>query len=283
MDEHKRNGRTDSDNRAATQSADGPPREGALSAAAIAARRGREWSLRVVRASDVTPHMRRVQLTGDALDEFTPRPGQELVLHLRQGEGEPARRHYTIRRFDPMTKLIDVDFVLHGHATPGVSWARAARPGDQVLVNGPRGRIAIAPDADWHLFTGDETALPAIFALAEALPASARAFIFLEIGGNDDKQNLEAKARVALEWLPRGSTPPGPNSIVADAVAAFQFPAGKGHAYILGETSNVRAQRHALLARGMTREQIYAEGYWRPGRIGGHDHIRDDEDGATTR
>lgn len=283
MDERNTNGRAENDNLATVESAGGPPREGALSAAALAARRGREWSLRVVGTSEVTPHMRRVQLTGDVLDEFTPRPGQELVLHLRQGEGEPARRHYTIRRFNPIAKLIDVDFVLHGHKTPGVSWALEAKPGDQLVVNGPRGRIAIAPEADWHLFTGDETALPAIFALAEALPATAKAFIFLEIGGADDKQKLNAKAKVALEWLPRRSTPPGPSAIVADAVAAFQLPPGKGYAYILGETSNVRAQRHALLARGMIREQIYAEGYWRPGRIGGHDHIRDDEEALNKR
>jgi hypothetical protein len=27
------------------------------------------------------------------------------------------------------------------------------------------------------------------------------------------------------------------------------------------------------LDRGMSRDQIYAEGYWRPGRVGGHDHV----------
>ncbi len=26
---------------------------------------------------------------------------------------------------------------------------------------------------------------------------------------------------------------------------------------------------------GLTREQISSEGYWRPGRIGGHDHVND--------
>jgi NADPH-dependent ferric siderophore reductase len=282
MDELNANARAGSDGLAARQSGGEPPRGGPLDAATLAARRGREWSLRVVGARDVTPHMRRVQLTGNALDEFIPRPAQELVLHLRQGEGEPARRHYTIRRFDPVTRLIDIDFVLHDHDTPGVRWAKEAKPGDALVVNGPRGRIAIAPDAAWHLLTGDETALPAIFALAEALPAGAKAFIFLEIGGADDKQKLTTNATVALQWLPRGSAP-GPSTITADAVAAFPLPPGKGHAYLLGETSNVRAQRHALLARGMVREQIYAEGYWRPGRIGGHDHIRDPEDESAKR
>ena len=252
--------------------------------AMLLARRGREWSLRVVGASTVTPLMRRVQLTGEALDEFNPRPGQELVLHLPQASSEPARRHYTIRRFDRAAKLIDIDFVLHDHPTPGVRWAKEARPGDRLLANGPRGRIAIAPEAAWHLFTGDETALPAIFALATSLPATATAHILLEIEGEAEKQPLEAAAKVSLTWLLRKGAPAGPSSIVLDALAAFALPPGKGFAFLLGETSNVRAQRHALLARGMTREQIYAEGYWRPGRIGGHDHIRDgDEEGAQRR
>lgn len=244
----------------------------------MAARRGREWTLRVVSARDITPNMRRIQLTGDALDEFNPRPGQELVLNIAQNDGEAMRRHYTIRRYDPTSKLIDVDFVLHGHRTPGVGWSLEARPGDKLIVNGPRGRMAIATDADWHLFTGDETALPAIFAMAEALPAGAKAYIFLEIAGDEDKQPLKAAAQVALNWLPRRGAAPGPSTLMADAIAAFSLPPGKGFAYILGETSNVRAQRHALIERGMTREQIYAEGYWRPGRIGGHDHIRDGDE-----
>ncbi len=277
MDEFNTNARAGSDSLAVPQADREPPRGGPMDAAALAARRGREWLLRVVGAHDVTPHMRRVQLTGDGLDEFTPRPAQELVLHLPQRGGEAARRHYTIRRFDPIVRLIDIDFVLHDHDTPGVRWAKAAKPGDSLVANGPRGRIAIAPDAAWHLLTGDETALPAILALAEALPAGAKAFIFLEIGRPDDKQKLTTSATVTLEWLLRGGAP-GPSTITADAVAAFPLPPGKGHAYLLGETSNVRAQRHALIARGMAREQIYAEGYWRPGRIGGHDHIRDPED-----
>ena len=42
---------------------------------------------------------------------------------------------------------------------------------------------------------------------------------------------------------------------------------------MLGETSTIRRQRHDLIARGMGKEQIFGEGYWRPGRVGGHDHL----------
>jgi NADPH-dependent ferric siderophore reductase len=56
-------------------------------------------------------------------------------------------------------------------------------------------------------------------------------------------------------------------------LAAYPFPAGHGHAYVLGETSTIRRQRHDLLACGLSKDQIFGEGYWRPGRLGGHDHL----------
>lgn len=246
-----------------------------LSEAELERRRGRPWSLRVVATENIGPHLRRVRLTGDNLDEFAPRPGQEIVLQLPQPNDEVARRHYTIRRYDPASRMIDVDFVLHGASAPGVRWALEAQLGQMIDIRGPRGRIAINPAADWHLFTGEETAIPAIFGMVEAMPANAPAFVFVEIGGEDDKLALDAKAKVNLTWLSRNGAKPGPSRILLDAVERFALPPGTGHAIIIGETSNVRAQRHHLLAHGMTRQQIYSEGYWRPGRVGGHDHVED--------
>jgi NADPH-dependent ferric siderophore reductase len=34
--------------------------------------------------------------------------------------------------------------------------------------------------------------------------------------------------------------------------------------------------RRELIARGFPKQQISAEGYWRPGRVGGHDHVDDE-------
>jgi NADPH-dependent ferric siderophore reductase len=246
-----------------------------LSEAEIERRRGRPWTLRVIGASDTAPQMRRVQLTADELDGFAPKPAQEIVLQIPQKDGEPARRHYTIRRYDAATKIIDVDFVLHDHPTPGVSWCLSAKPGDTIDIRGPRGRIGLDPAADWHLFVGDETCIPAIFALAEALPTGARAFALIEIGNDAGKLPLTTSADLHLGWLMRKAAEPGPSDLLLDAVKNFTFPSGKGHAVVIGETSNVRNQRHALLERGLDRSQIYAEGYWRPGRIGGHDHVND--------
>ena len=250
------------------------PERPALSEAELERRRGRPWTLRVVKAFGVTPHMRRVQLTGDDLDEFRPKPGQEIVLQLKQ-DGETARRHYTIRRFDPTAKIIDVDFVLHGHRTPGATWALEAKPGDVVDIRGPRGRMALDPSVDWYLFLGDETALAAIFNLIEALPPNAAAFAFIEIGADEDRQSVATGTRLSLSFCSRKGSAPGPNDILAQALAGFAFPPGKGQAFTLAETSNVRRLRHTLMERGLDRSQIYSEGYWRPDRIGGHDHVNE--------
>jgi NADPH-dependent ferric siderophore reductase len=248
-----------------------------LSEAELERRRGKPWTLKVVKAFDLNAHMRRVQLsvTGDAAGEFQPKPGQEIVFQIPQSGGDPARRHYTIRRYEAASRLMDVDFVLHGHRTPGVGWSLEAKPGDLIDIRGPRGRIGLNPAADWHLFLGDETCIPAILALIEALPKGARAFAFIEVGSDADKQEVATQADLKLQWLLRNGAAPGPNDLIFDAVAGFTLPPGKGHAIVIGETSNVRKQRHALLERGLDRSQIYAEGYWRPDRIGGHDHVND--------
>jgi NADPH-dependent ferric siderophore reductase len=77
---------------------------------------------------------------------------------------------------------------------------------------------------------------------------------------------LDPSAKTAINWVTRNS------SALFDAVENFPLPKGEGFAYVIGETAKVRAIRHRLLERGIARNRIAAEGYWRPGRIGGHDH-----------
>jgi NADPH-dependent ferric siderophore reductase len=230
--------------------------------------------LTVAGAEPVTPRMRRVSLTGEALADFEPRPGQDMVLMLPDGPEGLGRRHYSIRRFDPAGRRLDIDVVLHSEASPGARWALHATPGQEVLTFGPRGRNVIHPGADWRLFVGDESTIPPVFAMLESLPAGARARAFLEVQSDEDRQALRTEADVELVWLSRGGAAAQASSpALIGAVEGFELPPGVGHAYLLGETSTIRRQRHDLIARGLPKEQIFGEGYWRPGRIGGHDHL----------
>lgn len=230
------------------------------------------WTLTVKEAFDLTPKMRRLVFSVANFESFEYRPGQDVVFLLNDPEGGHGRRHYTIRQIDRTAGTIAVDFVMHGNSV-GPNFARSAKPGDTVEVKGPRGRIVLNPDAEWHLLTGDETCIPGILHILENLPAKARAYAFIEVEDESWQQEIETKGDVSIEWIVRGKA--RPSSVMIDRLAAFPLPGGRGQALIIGETSNVRAQRHDLIERGLLREQIASEGYWRPGRNGGHDHVDD--------
>ncbi|MEI9888447.1 MAG: siderophore-interacting protein [Rhizomicrobium sp.] len=145
----------------------------------------------------------RVVFEGTDLDELAWKRGQDLVLELPVA-GAVARRHYTIRSLDPKAKTLAIDFVLHDGPSAAGDWLRAVRPGDAIVAAGPRGHTYLH-EADWHLFVGDETCIPAIFAMLEGLPRGEKAFAFLEIA--DDAERQPAPGDATVTWLPRNGAP----------------------------------------------------------------------------
>jgi NADPH-dependent ferric siderophore reductase len=237
------------------------------SLAATLARKGRRvWDLTVTDVTALAPRLVRLIFTAPDLHELMWKRGQDLVLELPQGDGSVARRHYTIR--DHKGDGIAIDFVRHGGGA-AQAWLDTAAPGTRLLASGPRGHTHLR-EADWHLFAGDETAMPGIFAMLEGLPDGAKAFAFLEAMDEDDV--LFPACGIDPQWVFRRA-PPAPNGLLREALSRFAFPYGLGQAYLIGETSAVRAIRHDLIARGWPKERIVSEGYWRPGRVGGHDHV----------
>jgi NADPH-dependent ferric siderophore reductase len=219
------------------------------------------WQLIVASVRDVTPHLRRIQLSSP----FEYLPGQDLALAFGRDDGSIVRRRYTIRRFDRDRRLLDLDFVMHGDG-PGVRWAQAARPGIPIEAIGPRGKITLASGAEWHLFAGDATAAPGTFAMMEALAAGAPARAYLAVDGPEERQAFAADTNKTVSWRYEGEMPSAATSeLVAALSAAGASPAG-GHAYLAGEVALVSALKAALLAQGWTADQLSAKAYWNRGR-----------------
>jgi NADPH-dependent ferric siderophore reductase len=143
---------------------------------------------------------------------------------------------------------------------------RSASPGDTIEGIGPRGKITTVPEADWHLFIGDESALPAIVAMTESLPGDANATLVIEVPVPDDEQELLAPARTRLTWLHRLGGPAGDPALLSAEAAEIELDAGDGHAYLFGEASVVLALREILAARGLAEGQVSAKAYWGRGR-----------------
>jgi NADPH-dependent ferric siderophore reductase len=227
----------------------------------------RKLSFEVAASTQLTPHMQRIELAARQLDGFSYRPGQDVMLLVAADGRRPVRRRYTIRYFDRARQVLTVDVVLHGDG-PGERWVRAARPGDRIEGIGPRGKVFPSPAADWHLFMGDEAALPAILAMTESLPGDADATLVLEVPEADDEQDVSAAARTRTSWVHRLGRPAGDpaSSLLVAEAADVELPPGNGHAYLLGEASVVLALRERLTARGLPPDQMSPKAYWGRGR-----------------
>ena len=178
----------------------------------------------------------------------------------------PVTRTYTVRSFDADARELALDFVVHGDEGLAGPWAAAAKPGDRLVCSGPGGAYSPVQDAEWYLFAGDESALPAIAAAIEALPAEARGIAFLEVGSADDVLHLAAPAGVEVRWLSREGFPAGETLILAEAVAGAEWLPGIPHVFAHGERGAMKELRAVFKERGVPREKLSLSGYWAHGR-----------------
>lgn len=193
----------------------------------------------VAKVIDVTPHMRRIRLTGEALVRYTSSRNLHCKLLIPpeehepqwpsldrngrfvwpEGAGRPAIRKYTIRSVNPDEGWLDIDFVLHDDAGPGSRWAASATIGDVIGLVGPGGQsVALAKH---YLLAGDETALPAIARLLETLPAGVKGIALIEVANKEEEQPIANRTGIEVRWLHRDGASAGTTTILQDAVAAI--------------------------------------------------------------
>jgi NADPH-dependent ferric siderophore reductase len=213
-----------------------------------------------------------------------PRPGQDLTgrQHTVPEARRPWTRPFTLRAHDAELHTVDVDFVLHGvdgtgggaggdgaggdgAGGPAAGWAARARPGQVLAMSGPSPESARPFPLDGGrplLLACDESALPALGTLVEALPADARAHAWIEVAGPEEHQPLLGFGDLTAHWVHRGDAPHGTRLVAALHSAAL--PPDPGPAWLAGEAATVRAlRRHLVEDRGLPRSAVHSTGYWR--------------------
>ncbi len=250
--------------------------------------------LDVLHVEDVTPGMRRVVVGGPSMDRHV-RDGVELpplctsgfdddvkVLPVDPTTGAlpfpvprnrddgtvdwpagsfPYGRTYTVRRFDETARELTLDFAAHDGGL-AATWSRTVRPGDTVLVAGPKHSASLPADADWMLLAGDDTALPAIAHCLETLPAHLPATVVVEVAEPSHRQSLHSAADVDITWLYRSDH--HGNSRLADAVRAARWRPGRPYLWIAGEAQTIKPlRRWAKQDKQIDRKFVEITGYWR--------------------
>jgi NADPH-dependent ferric siderophore reductase len=181
----------------------------------------------------------------------------------------PSIRTYTPRRVDAAANTLDVELVLHGPG-PASAWAERAAVGDRLAVAGPGGRLALEIDEGPWVIAGDESAIPAIGTLLDALPSGADAEVYVEVKDEDDEVDLGGPPAARITWLHRGTAVPG--APLHDAVVAATVSAAT-KVWVACEARTVRRIRRALLeAERVDVGSLVTRGYWQAGDENHPDH-----------
>lgn len=199
--------------------------------------------------------------------DLTPPYDLDALREELPAEQLPSTRTYTIRRIDKAAGEVWIEFVTHGDQGIAGPWAERAKPGDPVVLRGIGGGYAPDPTADWHLLAGDESAIPAIAAALEAMPADARGVAFIEVAGVADTLDLAAPDGIEVTWLFRDGAEAGTSTVLVDAVRAAEWLPGRVQAFVHGERSAMKSLRPYFTdERGVDRSQLSLSPYWAFGR-----------------
>ncbi|MFT4235142.1 MAG: siderophore-interacting protein [Microbacterium sp.] len=289
------------------------------------------FRVRVTQITDLTPSFRRFTFGGDALARYGdpgfderikvvfPTPtvslermpvGDDWYTQWRalDADARPPFRTYTTRYVRNDHCEVDVDMVVHEVSGPASRWIRDARVGDEVILSAPEVTdeppfygIDFVPPAsvEQHLLVGDETASPAIAAILEQLPPSARGVAVVElpfgaddaylpshpgfevhVSGREDGERSAWLDRTVREVLP-ALCPAGRGSEVeevdVDEALLWESPRSKKggaalkhaplYAWLAGEAGAIKAlRRHLVTEHGVDRRAVAFMGYWRLGR-----------------
>ena len=239
----------------------------------------------VVSTRQLGSHLVRVVLGGPGLDGFTttgnadeyvncyflppdapyaPPFEDEAVRDLPRPQ-RPRPRRITARSWDDARRELSLDIAAHGDVGHAGRWATRARPGDRLQLRGPAGGYHPHPDAASYLLVGDESALPAIAACAEAVPAGRPVTAVVEVEDAAGQVALHSPGVLDVRWVHRAGRV-DTQELLADAVRGLTPPAGPVSAFVHGEAGATRAVRRVLLGRGIVDEAMLScSPYWRRG------------------
>ncbi|MCW2813995.1 MAG: siderophore interacting protein [Nocardioides sp.] len=240
----------------------------------------------VVSTERLTPQLIRVVLGGPGLDGiglpegadayvnafFVPEgapydvPFEDDVVRDLPREQRPYPRRYTVRRWDAEQRQLTLDFVVHGDVGRAGRWAQHAQPGDRLQFRGPAGGWTPDPDADSYLLVGDESALPAVGACLEAVPAGRPVVAVLEVEDAAGELDLASPGDLTVHWVHRAGAAGPLEDLLPVAVAALNPLPGVVSAFAHGEAAATRAVRRHLLEQGLVaRDRLSCSPYWRRG------------------
>ena len=255
----------------------------------------RTFVTRVVRTEAITRGIRQITFGGGDLATFRPISADQFLYVLAPPAGrreltidatftweqfaampveqQPIGAYYTVRRWRPDEHELDLLFVLHGidadrnddgTAGPAARWAATAAPGDPVALWGPRSAYAPPAGTDRYVLVADDTGMPGVAAIIDALPVGTRIDVVAEVDSEADRLPLPEQPGLTVTWCYRHGEAPGTTTALVDAVRALDWQPGTPYAWGGAESKAITAvRRHLRDERGLPQDAVSMTGYWR--------------------
>lgn len=242
------------------------------------------FNVEVAGREALSPGMVRLTFSGQELSEFRStgigdeylrlffpdEESGEVVLPMIDDQGrwtyrddKPAVRcaTYTVRRFTPERSELDIDFVVHEGGVAS-SWAQAALPGSQMIVNRPRGLYELPADAEWQLLMADATGIPALARLLEQTPAHVKSRVVIEVAEQGHQQPLPDHPGAVVTWIEGHGNGTAP-SVLHVAFNGISLPGTPGYIWVAAEQTPVRAiRKHARQVLKWPSDRSKLVAYW---------------------
>lgn len=176
--------------------------------------------------------------------------------------GRSPKRTFTARWLDTANETMTVDFVLHGSG-PASSWAEEAGPGDVIWSGETKAGYEVPDDAGHLVLVGDDTALPAMGAIAEAAPDHTRITVVAEVVDRADERTISDERMLDPIWLHRGDDAGAAGMPTTNLIETLGVP-HDAYWWVAGERDAIRSMRDLIIdGRGVPRERFSLNAHWR--------------------
>lgn len=172
------------------------------------------------------------------------------------------KRTMTPRWIDRAATTMTIDFVLHGSG-PASEWAAAARLGDAIWAGETKGGYVVPPPGSHVVLVGDDTAIPAIGSILEALDGATRPTTVIEVVDGLDERTVSETRPTDPMWLHRGPDPSQAGVLTMNLIETLTVP-DDAYWWIAGERDAIRAMRDVVVGdRGVPRDRLSLNAHWR--------------------
>lgn len=237
----------------------------------------KEYLVTVRGKEQVSENFLRIRFSMDPDKPLLSPEGEGPGVYIRawfpdpDGGSKQFQRGYTVAASDPAAGEFEMEFVIHHPYGPASWWAVNCEIGDELVAMryGDDSFTIPDPAPQGYLLLGDLAALPAIRAVAEAVPQDTEVVIYLEQHSAQDADvPLPEGPNITAAWveeLPDGQA-------LAQAVSGRDWAGWYG--WVTAETTSTRHARTVLQREhGMNRATLHSQAYWIRGRDMGKSRV----------